>query len=76
MVGRGEVDEDLEAETAEEMVRPFRDMTPDQRLRAQASLVRALLALAGDRPILRDNDDDADPFWRRWKDPMIGAPRA
>ncbi len=60
-----------EAETAEEMVRPFRDMTPDHRLRAQAALVRALLAFAGDRPILRD--DDYDPLWPRWKDPLLGG---
>jgi len=56
---------------AEETVRPFRDMTPDQRLRAQAELVRALLAFAGDRPVLRD--DDYDPLWPRWKDPLLGG---
>lgn len=52
-------------------MRPFRDMTPDQRLRAQAELVRALLAFAGDRPVLRD--DDYDPLWPRWKDPLLGG---
>lgn len=60
-----------EEETAEATVRPFRDMTPDQRLRAQADLVRALLAFAGDRPVLRD--DDYDPLWPRWKDPLLGG---
>lgn len=60
-----------EAQSAEETVRPFRDMTPDQRLRAQAELVRALLAFAGDRPVLRD--DDYDPLWPRWKDPLLGG---
>lgn len=60
-----------EEQTAADAVRPFLAMTPDQRLRAQASLVKALLAFAGDRPVLRD--DDYDPLWPRWKDPLLGG---
>jgi len=60
-----------EEESAAEAVRPFADMTPEQRLRAQSELVRALLAFAGDRPVLRD--DDYDPLWPRWKDPLLGG---
>ena len=52
------------------MIAPFIGMSADERLRAQAALIRALLAFAGDRPILRD--DDYDPLWPHWKDPCFG----
>jgi len=63
-----------EAESAITDVAPFLDMTPDERLRHLAALVRALAAFAGDRPIVCD--DDLDPFWRRWKDGRAGGGRS
>ncbi len=59
-----------EEESARAAIEPFIGMSVDERLRAQTALVRALLAFAGDRPILRD--DDYDPLWPHWKDPCFG----
>ena len=58
------------AESAASTIAPFVGMSADERLRAQSALVRALLAFAGDRPVLRD--DEFDPLWPRWKDPCPG----
>lgn len=63
-----------DAESAIATVAPFLRMTPDERLREHAVLVRALAAFAGDRPLLRG--DDLDPLSNHWKDPRLSGRRA
>ena len=60
-----------EEESIEAYVAPFRTMSPAERLAVQGDLVRALLAIAGEQPIL--HDEDVDPLWPRWKDPTLGG---
>jgi hypothetical protein len=62
-----------EAESIEARVAPFRGLTLAEGLEAPAGLVRAVLAPAGDRRPLRDEDHDPSRPYR--VDPALGARR-
>lgn len=60
-----------DAACGEAAVAPFRGLSTDERLAWQAELVKSLIALAGPRRLVRD--EDVDPLWRVWSRPLGAA---
>ena len=64
------IPDDVDAACA--AVAPYRDMTPAERWACLDELMRAMAKIHGDRPPI--HDDDYEPLWPRWKDPLLGRP--
>jgi hypothetical protein len=58
---------------AQAAVRPYRDMTPGERLQELARLNAVMdTLLAGREP---EREDGEMPFWRLWRGENLGLPR-
>jgi hypothetical protein len=57
--------------SAERVVAPYRRLSPADRWRAFAELLREMESLLGQRT---HRAPDEHPFWRHWTDPFLGRP--
>ena len=62
-----------DAEWARRAVEPYRDMTPEERLRALSVLNGWMDEMLDGR--IAEREDGELPFWMLWKDPLRARPR-